>query len=193
HEIRNPLTSIKGFVQLLAEETNHQFGEIITSEIERIEFIMNEFLILAKPQWEIVFKKENVNTVVQEVISFMRPEAVLNDVEFVTKFNSFPYVNCEAKQIKQGIINLIKNAIEAMPRAGKLHIPTLSTEEGFVMIKVRDEGIGISKEHLQRLSEPFFTNKEKGTGLGLMISNKIIEDHKGSIEFFSELGKGTTV
>lgn len=80
-----------------------------------------------------------------------------------------------------------------MPRGGKLHIHTLSTEEGFVMIKVRDEGIGISKEHLQRLSEPFFTNKEKGTGLGLMISNKIIEDHKGSIEFFSELGKGTTV
>lgn len=193
HEIRNPLTSIKGFVQLLAEETNHQFGEIITSEIERIEFIMNEFLILAKPQREIVFKKENVNTVVQEVISFMRPEAVLNNVEFVTKFNSFPYVNCEAKQIKQVIINLIKNAIEAMPRGGKLHIHTLSTEEGFVMIKVRDEGIGISKEHLQRLSEPFFTNKEKGTGLGLMISNKIIEDHKGSIEFFSELGKGTTV
>src|SRR5690606_39435153 len=76
HEIRNPLTSIKGFVQLLAEETNHQFGEIITSEIERIEFIMNEFLILAKPQREIVFKKENVNTVVQEVISFMRPEEI---------------------------------------------------------------------------------------------------------------------
>lgn len=193
HEIRNPLTSVKGFVQLLSEETNNKYSHIILSEIERIEFIMNEFLVLAKPQKEMKLKKENLNEIVREVSSFMNPEALLNNVEIIMESHTLPLVKCESKQIKQVLINLIKNAIEAMPSGGAIHIRTITTEDGYASVEVRDEGIGIPKERLERLREPFYSNKEKGTGLGMMISYKIIEDHKGTIQFFSEEGKGTLV
>ncbi len=193
HEIKNPLTAVKGFVQLLSEESSSSYSDIILSELERIESIMGEFLYLAKPQKEIIFKKENINHILHKVISFMNPEAVMNNVKFFFEFQKVPYVYCESKQIKQVIINLVKNGIESMPMGGKIKIRTFIGEDGFVIIEIQDEGKGISKEGLKRLREPFYTNKEKGTGLGLMVSYKIIEDHKGTIRFNSEEGEGTCV
>nr|WP_249317152.1 ATP-binding protein [Bacillus sp. FJAT-50079] len=193
HEIRNPLTSVKGFVQLLAEETNSKYSQIITSEIERIEFIMNEFLVLAKPQQEMKLKNGNINDIVKDVISFMNPEALLHNVEICMDFNEAPQVYCESKQIKQVIINMIKNAIEAMPIGGTIHIRTATLPNGYATIEINDEGIGIAKERLKRLREPFYSNKEKGTGLGVMICYKIIEDHGGTIQFTSKEGQGTKV
>ncbi|MFK4998504.1 ATP-binding protein [Bacillus sp. N9] len=193
HEIRNPLTSVKGFVQLLSEETNSKYSQIITSEIERIEFIMNEFLVLAKPQQEMRLKSEKINNIVKDVISFMNPEALLHNVEIVKEFNEAPPVFCESKQIKQVIINMIKNAIEAMPIGGTIHIKTATLPNGYAAIEIIDEGIGIAKERLKRLREPFYSNKEKGTGLGVMICYKIIEDHGGTIQFTSKEGLGTKV
>ncbi|KIL73345.1 PAS domain-containing sensor histidine kinase [Bacillus badius] len=194
HEVRNPLTSVKGFMQLLAQETNNKYTDIILSELERIEFIMNEFLILAKPHQAIQRTLSNINEVLQDVIEFMKPEALLYGAALHLDFDeTLPAVCCEPKQIKQVIINLIKNAIDAMPSGGNIYLTTKLTDDNLAMIKVRDEGIGMSAERLERLGEPFYSNKEKGTGLGLMMCYKIIENHQGTIHFTSREGGGTTV
>ncbi|MFK2824798.1 PAS domain S-box protein [Bacillus sp. B190/17] len=193
HEIRNPLTSVKGFMQLLAQETNHKYTNIMLLELERIEFIMNEFLMLAKPHQEMRLELSAIHKVLQEVVEFMEPEALLHNVEVHTSFcERSPLVYCEPKQIKQVIINLIKNAIEAMPGGGSIYITTSVTSNKQISIEVRDEGTGIPKERLERLGEPFYSNKEKGTGLGLMMCYKIMENHQGTIHFVSTEGEGTT-
>jgi len=193
HEIRNPLTSIKGFLQLLSIDSKNSYTDVILSELERIESIMNEFLTLAKPHQENDMKIQELNGVVDEVRSFMTPEALMNRVQIEPDYQmDGMMVNFESKQIKQVLINLIKNAIEAMPTGG---IVALKTYEllGQAVIEITDEGAGIPKERLARLGEPFYSNKEKGTGLGLMVSFRIIQNHGGTIQFFSEVGKGTTV
>jgi signal transduction histidine kinase len=102
-------------------------------------------------------------------------------------------VHCEENQLKQVFINLLKNAMEAMPKGGKILLQVEEDDSGFAVLRVIDEGEGISKDRLQKLGEPFYTNKEKGTGLGLMISQRIIEGHRGTLKIESELGKGTAV
>nr|WP_275296758.1 PAS domain S-box protein [Bacillus sp. REN10] len=194
HEVRNPLTAIKGFTQLWGQETHNKYSEIILSELERIESIMQEFLMLAKPNQETKFEVYNINQLVNETIDFMHPEALLHKVELMTDiFEELPLVKLEKKQIKQVMINLIKNAIDSMPNGGNLLVKTKRLGNEYVCIEVIDEGIGISPDRIPRLGEPFYSNKEKGTGLGLMVSFKIIEHHKGKILFESEEEKGTKV
>lgn len=193
HEIRNPLTSIKGFLQLLATDSKNRYTDVILSELERIESIMNEFLTMAKPYQENDMKVRDLNGVVDEVRSFMTPEAIMNRVQIDPDYlEDKMMVNFEAKQIKQVLINLIKNAIEAMPEGGSIRLKTYEII-GHAVIEITDEGTGIPKERLARLGEPFYSNKEKGSGLGLMVSYRIIQNHGGTIQFFSEVGKGTTV
>ncbi|WP_143180136.1 PAS domain-containing sensor histidine kinase [Domibacillus mangrovi] len=194
HEIRNPLTAVKGFIQLLHEETNNTYSDVILSELDRIEFIMNEFLMLAKPEQEMMMKKQNINDLLKEIIAFMTPEALLHQVEIKRDFDQEQLVvHCEPKQIKQVIMNLVKNAIEAMPSGGEVQIITKRREDGWIAIDVKDQGIGIRKDKQANLFKPFYSDKERGTGLGLMVSKKIIEQHKGKIHIFSEEGAGTLV
>ncbi|MBS4206170.1 PAS domain-containing protein [Lederbergia citrea] len=194
HEIRNPLTAVKGFSQLIAQESKSTYNHIILTELERIESIVNEFLMLAKPQEEMKFVSSDINVILQEVIFFMNPEALLHKVQINMNFErKLPAISCEPKQIKQVVMNLIKNAIESMPLGGNIHIATTLMPNGYVQIEVKDEGMGIPKEFLNRLGEPFYSNKEKGTGLGLMVSYKIIENHRGTIQFTNNDEKGTTV
>ncbi|HEY9577737.1 MAG TPA: PAS domain S-box protein [Pseudobacillus sp.] len=194
HEVRNPLTAIKGFTQLWGQETHHKYSQIILSELERIESIMQEFLMLAKPNQEMVFIEKDINHILRDTIAFMGPEALLYGVEIVPSLaKELPLVRVEEKQMKQVILNLIKNAIEAMPDGGQVTIVTNQAIDGSICIEVTDSGIGISQDRIPHLGEPFYSNKEKGTGLGLMVSFKIIEHHKGKIFFESEEGKGTKV
>lgn len=194
HEVRNPLTTIKGFTQLWGQETHDKYSSIILSELERIESIMQEFLMLAKPNQETAFIDGDINQILRETIIFMGPEALLHGVELVPALTEDPpVVRLEEKQMKQVILNLIKNAIEAMPDGGKVTISTKRATDGSLYVEVADSGIGISQDRIPHLGEPFYSNKEKGTGLGLMVSFKIIEHHKGKIFFESEEGKGTTV
>lgn len=193
HEIRNPLTAVKGFIQLLNEETNNAYSDVILSELERIEFIMNEFLMLAKPEREAIMKKQHINELLKEMIAFMTPEALLHQVELKIELDQEqPVVHCEPKQIKQVIMNLVKNAIEAMPSGGEVRVTT-RREDGWIAIDVKDQGIGIPKDKQVYLFEPFYSDKERGTGLGLMVCKKIIEQHEGTIQIFSEEGSGTLV
>ncbi|MGA4718956.1 PAS domain S-box protein [Fictibacillus nanhaiensis] len=193
HEIRNPLTSIKGFVQLMKADMEDLHSEIILSEMDRIESIITEFLVLAKPHQETFFQQRNVNDFIKQTITLLDSEANLNNVQFETHLKNVPQILCEGNQIKQVIINVIKNAIESMDSGGTIFVETGAHDEGYVFIRVTDQGVGISEERLARLGEPFYSNKEKGIGLGLMVSLKIIENHHGNITFESMLDIGTTV
>jgi two-component system sporulation sensor kinase A len=192
HEIRNPLTAIKGFTQLLYEEHKGDFAEVILSELERIEGIVNDLLVLAKPQ--ITEMEETCLTnVVKSVITLLNSQAVMENI--VIELTQSPgefYVKCEKDKIKQVLINIIKNSIEAMPAGGKINVD-IRQEDHSVIISVEDEGIGIPEERLAKLGEPFYSTKEKGTGLGIMICKKIIKNHGGNLYIHSRENEGTTV
>ncbi|WP_051556438.1 ATP-binding protein [Alkalihalobacterium bogoriense] len=195
HEIRNPLTVISGFLQVMKkqkrEDTSHI--EIMLSEIERINVIISEFLLLAKPQAE-KMELVNLQTVIEEVITLLNTSAIIKNVLITSNYELHaPLIKGEKNQIKQVLINLLKNAMEAMESGGRVQVILKQPTNGQVSIRVVDNGIGIDESKLKKLGEPFFTTKEQGTGLGLMISHKIIEFHKGSITFDSKVGKGTTV
>jgi len=197
HEIRNPLTSIKGFLQLLqnkdAEDEEKHYYDIMLSEIERINLIVSEFMVLSKPQ-VITYKNENITSLLTDVITLLEAIAIVKNIEVTKEFEPDSIlVKCEGNQIKQVFLNIFKNAIEAVPNKGKIHIKVTQLKKDSVRIRFIDNGPGIPNDFLSRLGEPFYTTKEKGTGLGLMVSYKIIEDHQGSINIKSGLNKGTTV
>nr|WP_280922009.1 MULTISPECIES: PAS domain-containing sensor histidine kinase [unclassified Paenibacillus] len=196
HEIRNPLTSIKGFSQLLKEKNDsyRDYYEIMISELDRINEIVNEFMYLAKPN-PIEFKKVRLSSILDHVISLMNTQAIMNNVNIhVTYDNDRVSINCDENQIKQVFINILKNAVESMPRGGEIitHYST-SSEQDEVHVKFTDQGIGIPQDRLRKIGEPFYTTKEQGTGLGLMLSYKIIESHKGRMNIQSEINIGTTI
>lgn len=194
HEIRNPLTTLRGFLQLQQQTgtLNLKHVDIMMSELDRINMIVGEFLILAKPQ-TVVYKDKDIRYILGDVVSLLDSQAHLCGVEFVLDFAKEPlYVHCEENQLKQVFINILKNAIEAMPRGGGIGLKVIK-EGSNVLIGIIDEGEGIPYETLPKLGEPFFTSKEKGTGLGLMVSRRIIEAHKGSVGINSMLGWGTMV
>lgn len=194
HEIRNPMTALKGFIQLLEDtikEDHSMYFSVIKNELNRIDSIINEFLVLAKPH-QLKYMDKNIVQILQETIELLRPQAVLHNVQFNIEIKGdIPIIYCEPNQLKKVFINIIKNAIEVMPDGGFISI-TIRSERGRILISITDEGEGIPPEKLKRIGEPFYTTKEKGTGLGLMVSYQIIEEHQGYIEIESEQGKGTT-
>jgi two-component system, sporulation sensor kinase E len=195
HEIRNPLTSLMGFVQLLQkEDTIHQYYyRIMMDELTRINYIVGELLLLAKPQ-HMKFERADIRKILNDVISLLSTEANLYNlqIEFQTTHPEL-WIECEQNQLKQLFINLIKNAIEASAGGEKVLIILEKMNHGQVSITVKDNGIGISKERLEKIGEPFYSSKEKGTGLGLTVSFKIVQSHKGTIHFNSEKNYGTSV
>lgn len=195
HEIRNPMTALKGFIQLLeasVEEDYSNYFSIITSELHRIESIITEFLILAKPQ-ALKCVEKDLNVIVKETIDLLNGEALLCDVMLIPLLAEGPIeLYCEPNQLKQVLINLIKNAIESMKDGGNVTIRTESCTNQHVKLTVTDEGCGMSETKLKQLGEPFYTTKERGTGLGLMVSYKIIKEHGGEIEVISTEGVGTS-
>jgi PAS domain S-box-containing protein len=191
HEIRNPLTTIKGFVQLLSEyDLGKSYASTILDEIDRINFIVSEFMVFAKPH-TIYFSKCNINETVKSVIKFLEPEAHLKNVIIECKCVCRDiWISGEKNQLKQVFLNMIKNAIEAMPAGGKVFV-TIESNFSEIVISIEDTGRGMTADQVRRLGEPFYTTKENGNGLGLMVSFKIIETHRGAIEVKSELNRGT--
>lgn len=192
HEVRNPLTSINGFMQLLAakNEDNKVYFDIIFSEIKRIELVLSELLVLAKPQ-HVQYRQKNVVEVLDQVVTLLETNAILHNIVLLREFEvEEAIISCDENQLKQVFINLIKNGMEAMPSGGTIEIAIRAGAE--VNISIRDEGKGMSKEQIARLGEPFFTTKEKGTGLGMTVCFRILKDHHGDIEVSSVEGEGTT-
>ncbi|KAA9028487.1 ATP-binding protein [Niallia endozanthoxylica] len=195
HEIRNPLTSIKGFIQLFRSKytDEREHFDLVLSELERINLIISEFLVLAKPT-AIVFKDREIQHLIKDVVTLINTQAILKNVQIFVDFeDDIPTIVCEENQLKQVFINILKNSIEAMPNGGNIDVKVKKLLKDKVSISFIDNGVGIPEDRIPTLGEPFYTTKEKGTGLGLMTSYKIIENHDGELKITSKLQKGTTV
>ncbi|OME74027.1 PAS domain-containing sensor histidine kinase [Paenibacillus sp. FSL A5-0031] len=194
HEIRNPLTTLRGFLQLQQESKKLALSHVtlMLSELDRINLIVGEFLILAKPQ-ATRFVTKDIRDVLQDVIALMNSEALLHNIEFcVTLTDDSCLISCEENQLKQVFINLLKNAIEAMPNGGRIHIH-INHKREYISITITDEGMGIPDDMIPKIGDPFFTAKETGTGLGIMVSQRIINSHRGTMDIKSQVNVGTTI
>lgn len=197
HEIRNPLTAVKGFAQLLkskdkyAEDT--EILNLIGSSVDHIEGIVRETLLLAKPQ-KMQVSIVRLRNLVEETIKLMRNEAILKEINLEVHCGGN---NCTVSgdeiHLKQVLVNIIKNAIEATPKHGRIDLSLELTERNTVLIIVKDNGAGIRKQDLDKIGTPFFTTKPSGTGLGLSVSKRIIEEHRGTFDIKSRPGKGATI
>ncbi|MDQ6422220.1 PAS domain S-box protein [Paenibacillus sp. LHD-117] len=194
HEIRNPLTTLRGFLQLQqqSQKLNVSHVNLMLSELDRINLIVGEFLILAKPQ-ATKFVTKDVRDVLNDVLVFLDSEAHLHNIEFRTVITEEECrISCEENQLKQVFINLLKNAIEAMPGGGSVHI-SIQRKSDRIAISITDEGVGIPEELISKIGDPFFTAKETGTGLGIMVSQRIINSHQGTLDIQSQVNVGTSV
>lgn len=195
HEIRNPLTSMKGYAEFLQldekDPERMEFLSIILDEIERVNTIVEDFMVLAKPK-AVELEEKNVVPVIKNVVSLLEFEARKKNVRLTFDCNhEIIQIECDENRLKQVFLNFIKNGIEAMPNGGELHVKTIIHDNN-VQISIQDTGVGISEEKLKKLGEPFYTTKKNGNGLGLMVSFKIIESHNGKVFVESEPNKGTT-
>ena len=201
HEIRNPLVAIKTFIQLLPErledeEFRNHFLKIASGEVDRISLLINELLDFARPS-DPKFELEDINNILDGMILLISTEAKKKQIHIIKNYAAdLPPVNIDREQIKQVFLNILLNAVEATTENGEITVKTRSfvkTEgESYIQIEFTDTGRGIPKEHLEDIFNPFFTTKATGSGLGLSISNQIIQDHKGYIDVESQLDKGTS-
>lgn len=163
------------------------------SEISQMESITNQFMAMSKPQ-ALSIQSCQIQSLIEEVVTFILPTAIMHSAHIIMDHApTLPTIQCDGNQLKQVFINILKNAIEAMPYGGNIFIQTMHVEDNFVLVRISDEGCGIPQDRISRLGEPFYSLKEKGTGLGLMMCYKIIEEHGGKLQIASELNKGTTV
>lgn len=192
HEIRNPLTSIKGFLQLMNSGVRNKetYYNIMIEEIDKLEAITSELLFVSKPLTN-QLKIENVSSMIQDVMILLTSQAKLKGITIKKDILDDVSIKCDRSQMKQVLLNIIKNAIEAMDHSGTVTITTQMINH-MVEINIIDEGKGIPKELLHKINEPFFTSKKDGTGLGLMISKKIIEAHDGELHIIRNENKGCT-
>ncbi|MBD7963787.1 PAS domain-containing sensor histidine kinase [Fictibacillus norfolkensis] len=195
HEIRNPLTSLKGFTKLLSDADDVirlEYLRIMESELNRINDIVGELMLVAKPQ-AVSFEHTNIQELIYSVVRLLETQAIMKNIQiWVNISDNIPLVYGVENQLKQLFINLLKNAIESMDKDGEIHIK-IGTRNDSVLLELKDQGCGIPAERLKTLGEPFYTTKEKGTGLGLMVCFKIIEEHGGAIQFSSVENEGTKV
>ncbi|KIL47045.1 PAS domain-containing sensor histidine kinase [Jeotgalibacillus campisalis] len=196
HEIRNPLTTLKGFTAFLMEaETDYKkqlYLKLLLEEIERINFIVGEFMVLAKPQ-AIELKMKPLIPIIERVRTFLKSEMNLHNVSILLDVHDETIeVECEENQMKQVFLNILKNAIEAMPDGGNIHIE-VEVKGDSVEIIVRDEGTGIPNEIIKKIGDPFFSTKETGNGLGMMVCFTIIKNHHGSMVIDSKVNEGTMI
>lgn len=196
HEVRNPLTSSRGFLQLLSE--SHEIPEkekgyltLAISEIDQADHIIKDYLTFAKPTPEKIEVLE-IDQVIQQAIQIVEPMAKQFKVEIDSKLDS-SFITGNFGLFQQVIVNIMKNGIEAMSSGGVLTI-TCIKEQKTTLISVKDEGVGMSQQQINRLGEPYFSTKDlKGTGLGMMVVYRIVESMKGTIQIDSKKGMGTTI
>ncbi len=194
HEIRNPLTTAKGFIQFLSEKSaDKESFTLIQNELNRITQLVNQFVLLSKPDSPQI-KSLKVNELIHEFATFIQPESLLTGVEVVTSLcNASTTIRADKNQLTQVFINLSQNAFAAMQNNGLLRIECNDADSDFVEIRFCDNGSGINEQDLNKILDPFFTTSEEGTGLGLSICYQIMAAHNGELKIDSEEGIGTTV
>jgi two-component system, sporulation sensor kinase D len=196
HEIRNPLTGIKGLVKLMSEENtnpkNSYYFGVIQTELDRINLILSELLLLGKPA-DHTLRSYNVNDIMAEIEPIIQSEATYMNIQVQVQYSTVEsIVSCVRDQLKQVILNLTKNALQAMPDGGSLTI-MIYEKTDYCHIQFVDTGVGIPEEMIAEVFHPFFSMKKDGTGLGLTVCKRIIESFNGTITIESKLQKGTVV
>ncbi|GMK45594.1 hypothetical protein PghCCS26_27220 [Paenibacillus glycanilyticus] len=193
HEVRNPLQVTRGFIQLVGEKAvnkEKQFLQLAVQELDRASSIITEFLTFAKPHLEDI-KTLNISEELNQIQDIISPLAAMQSTRLEVIAEPDLYVLGSAEKFKQAIINMIKNSLEAISSFDGAVSILANKEDNEVLIRVIDNGEGIDPEKLSKLGEPYFSNKSKGTGLGLMVTFRIIEAMEGSIRFSSTKGVGT--
>lgn len=197
HELRNPLSSIKGAAQFLQKEYEDQpsiveFLGIIIEEVNGLNKLTTEFLDFARPM-QLELKTTSVNRVVEKTLQLMSVHITDNNVVVHEALSpAAPDIQADEAQLEQVLKNIVINALQAMPEGGVLKVETGPTLSGGAFMSVSDTGIGIPSDKIERIFQPFVTTKTKGTGLGLSVVHKIVENHGGRIEVTSDVGKGAT-
>lgn len=195
HEVRNPLTASRGFIQMLSEDisinTRKKYVDIALQELDRATEVINDYLTFAKPTLD-TNETMNISKEIQHAVNVIMPLANMNAIQIQLSLlpGDHYFVRGEKKKFQQCLINILKNGIESMPNNRNLQI-SQTYYKNIIQISIRDEGTGMTQEQINRLGEPYFTTKEKGTGLGLMVSYSIIKAMGGTILVTSEQGKGT--
>ncbi|EGW36347.1 ATP-binding protein [Desulfosporosinus sp. OT] len=185
HEIRNPLTTVKGFLQMFGSkakyEQDKEYMDLMVSEIDRANEIITDFLSLAKANLDNI-RPKNLNEVINKVFPMLQADAFNNNKEVVFDLNSLPDIMINENEIKQLILNLVRNALEVTPEQDSVIISTYLKEDK-VVLAIADHGTGIPQDVQEKIGTPFFTTKETGTGLGLAISMGIAQRHNAIFEF----------
>jgi len=199
HEVRNPLVSVRTFVQLVPErfddeEFRTDFRELALGEIDRICLLVNDLLAFARPVPAEV-RATDINDILGQMCRLLDGEAKKSTVELTTDLDlSLPMLSVDEPRIKQVFLNVVLNAIQACSGGGKVTLATRAIERKaipFYQVEVRDSGRGIPSAALDQIFDPFFTTKQRGSGLGLFIAQRIVRDHGGDIEVDSAPGVGT--
>ncbi|MDF2607658.1 MAG: hypothetical protein K0S34_1854 [Bacillales bacterium] len=193
HEIRNPLTVVRGFIQLSLEKLHDQdklYMNTAIEELDRAELIISEYLSYARPGMSI--KEEiDVSSEVASVAELIKSFANINSVELSYKVENNLNILADKLHLRQVLINIIKNSIEACSNKDSKVVVTLTYSNGFICIEVIDNGIGMTDEQLASLGNPYFTTKETGTGLGLTVTFDLIKNMNGTLKYESKLEQGT--
>lgn len=198
HEIRNPLNAIGMISQRLGKEFDpttdeQEYRELtgtVVAEVRRINDIIQQFLKFARPP-ELDLKRANLEALIKSVVNLTSAQAHEKGIKFALNLEPIPALLIDANQMKQALLNIIQNSIEAIPGAGEIQIHSKRNEENEVLIEIVDNGIGMSQETLSKIFNLYFTTKPSGTGLGLSLVHQIVSQHEGRIEVQSEVGKGT--
>jgi len=196
HEIRNPLTSINILIHSLTvnlppETAYREDLKVIEEEIQRINEIVEQFLRFARPAPPL-FKETEIATAFEEILQLLKPQFERQRISLHRDFGSLPHITLDTEQMKQVMLNLLLNAIQAMPKGGRLDLGARVLEDNrWMRLSIRDSGTGIPPGDLKKLFDPFFSTKEGGLGLGLSIAHRIIDQHHGKIEVESLPGEGT--
>lgn len=196
HEIRNPLGSIEGAVQILRrkqleEETKEEFGDLAQRELDRLKGIVNRFLRFARPQAPRRMPTDPM-VLLESVSKLVAETAKMGKVQVrVESASGLPAISIDQEQIKQVLLNLAINAVQAMPTGGEVVLCAVADRDN-LLLEVRDQGIGIAEENLERIFNPFFTTRDEGTGLGLSIAERIVSQHGGRIALRRNRTNGMT-
>jgi two-component system, sporulation sensor kinase B len=194
HEIRNPMQVTRGFLQLLDEpdlsDKKKEYIQISIEELDRANAIINDFLAVGKPSNR-NNERMNVGFQLKRVINIIQSYAVNHNIEIKTDILDNCWIYANPQKLNQSFINILKNAIESMPNGGIVWISCTSTDDGFIVVNIKDQGIGMTETQMNRLGSPYYSLKENGTGLGMMVTYQIVRSFKGKIKVSSEEGKGT--
>ncbi|MFC1502472.1 nitrogen regulation protein NR(II) [bacterium] len=199
HEIRNPLSSIKmGLTTVMKRadlvEKDYRCLELAAGEVSNLERILRDLLDFSKPQ-SLQFKEQDVNKVLDTVLNQMDEDLKQSKISLQRELcQTLPFVRVDMDRLSQVFINIVLNAKQAMPEGGTLRVSTaLDTAKRIISIDIADSGIGMNQETLEKIVNPFFSTREEGTGLGLTISEKIVDAHGGKIHIKSKLHQGTSI